>query len=282
MKTKIKEILCAISPEFTTKLMFLHNFHKRLNLKNPVDFNEKMQYLKLKEYTGNPVITRCVDKYRARGYLEERGYSHLLPELLAGPYVDPEEIRKDWDNLPDRFAIKCNHASGSNIIVQDKSAMDLDQVVAQLKKWIKQDYWKVYCEPQYRDVPKRVIVEEYLGDCLPAFKFYCFHGKPEFLLYADYHDDHSITYFDMDFQKLPYSKVGCGQVENLEKPKRFDEMVEISKDLAKDFPFVRVDFYNVDDKPYFSELTFVPQGGIIKLNPPETVIEWGNLLNINK
>lgn len=280
MKTKIKEILSTISPELTTKLMFLYNFHRKLDLQNPVDFNEKIQYLKLKEYTGNPVVTRCVDKYQVRGYLEERGYADLLPELLGGPYVDPEEIRKDWDSFPDQFAVKCNHGSGSNIIVQNKADLDLDRVVDQLKKWIKQDYWKKYCEPQYRDVPKRVIVEQFLGPALPSFKFYCFNGVPQFVLYADYRDENCYTYFDMDFRVLPISKAGHCKSENVEKPKAFAEMVEISRDLSKDFPFVRVDFYNVNDKPYFSELTFVPQGGIIKLDPPSVIADWGNMLKL--
>ena len=172
MRKQVKMLLSSLSPELTTRLMFRYNFHKRLNLKNPQDFNEKLQYLKLRTYYNNPVITQCVDKYRVREYLEQQGEGRLLPELLAGPFYDARDLRAVWDSLPQSFAIKCNHGCGYNILVKDKSKTNLEDAVKTLGRWLREDYWKIYCEPQYRFVRKAFTVERYLGDNIETYKFY--------------------------------------------------------------------------------------------------------------
>lgn len=285
MKKKIKIALSGISPELTTRLMYFYNFRKRLDLRHPSGINEKLQYLKLRTYYENPVVTECVDKYRVRDYLERRGYGDLLPGLLGGAYSHAEELRKDWDSFPEKLVIKCNHGCGYNILITDKSSEDLEQIIETLNGWMAEDYWKVYCEPQYKDVPKRIIVEEYLGDDIQTFKFYCFNGVPR-IAYVSSNGENGekdlyLDYFDMEWNHLPitlgdhlHSKVPAPKPDNL------DEMLRLSKELSADFPFVRVDLYNVDGQIFFSELTFIPTGGAMKLKPESTIDTWGEWLSL--
>ena len=142
MRSKVKHLLCTVSPELATRLMYFYNFKKWLNLKNPQGLNEKLQFLKLKTYYNNPTITQCVDKLLVRDYLRERGYADILPELVGGGYSAPEDIRKDWETFPSKFVIKCNHGCGYNILVTNKDTANLEEIIDQLKQWMKEDFWK--------------------------------------------------------------------------------------------------------------------------------------------
>ena len=285
MRKQVKMLLSSLSPELTTRLMFRHNFHKRLNLKNPQDFNEKLQYLKLRTYYNNPVITQCVDKYRVREYLEQQGEGRLLPELLAGPFYDARDLRAVWDALPQSFAIKCNHGCGYNILVKDKSKTDLEDAVKTLGRWLREDYWKIYCEPQYRFVRKAFTVERYLGNNIETYKFYCFNGKPE-VMYLSSNGEHGekdlyLDYYDMDMNWIDLTLYPHQHAkEKAVKPKNFGEMAALAKKLSAPFPFVRIDLYDVDGEIYFSEFTFVPTGGNMKLKPEHYLDDWGKLLRL--
>lgn len=139
MKEYIKRILTVVSPTLETKLAYRHSFHKRLNLKNPKTINEKILWLKLNTYYKNNTITQCCDKYRVRDYLNNRGMEKLFPKLY-GSYNNAKEI--DWNKLPNSFVAKCNHGCGYNIIVKDKSKLDINDAINKLNKWMKEDYWK--------------------------------------------------------------------------------------------------------------------------------------------
>lgn len=285
MNVKIKKVLSTISPNLTTRLMFLYNFKKPLNLKNPKDINEKLQYLKLKTYYNNPVITRCVDKSQVRGYLNEKGMSDLLPELYAGPFEKAEDILTVWDKLPQKFVVKCNHGCGYNILVTQKDAEDKNRIVSQLNTWLKEDFWKVYCEPQYKFIPKRIIIEEYLADNIKTYKFYCFNGVPKISYVCSSGEKGEkglyLDYYDMNWVHQDISLAGhLHSKTDIPKPLNYDGMVELAKKLSADFPFVRVDLYNVDGKIYFSELTFIPTGGNMKLEPKSAAEEWGSWLKL--
>ena len=287
IKVWCKDILCKISPVIMTKLMFRYNFKKKLDLKNPKDINEKMQYLKLYTYYNNPVITQCVDKFRVRQYLKDRGHEALSAKLIDGAYTSAAPIREHWDIYPDKFVIKCNHGCEYNILVTDKNKMDVEQVVKTVNKWLHEDFWTRYCEPQYRFVPKCVFVEEYLADDIETYKFYCFNGEPKFSyvstngeagekdLYLDYFD---LNWNHMDVTLYPH----LHRKGNIPKPKNYDEMLDLCRELSKDFPFVRVDLYNVDGVIYFSEFTFIPTGGNMKITPQKYLDEWGTMLTLPK
>ena len=285
MNKNIKVLLSSISPKMTTYLMYIYNFKTFPNMKKPRNINEKLQYLKLKNYYDNSVVTQCVDKWRVRSYLKDKGYGNLLPDLFMGGITDPNEIRKHWDALPNSFVIKCNHGCGYNILVKDKNKIQKDFVTKQLIQWMHEDYWKYYCEPQYKNVKKCMLVEQYLADDIKTYKFYCFNGVPLVLYVSENgpngEKDLFLDYYDMDWNHLDITLAGHLHAEKLaDRPENLNIMADLSRSLSADFPFVRVDLYDVDGRVYFSELTFIPTGGNMKLQPEKTIDEWGELLKL--
>lgn len=276
IRNSVKRVLTFISPKLGTSLNYKYSTGQWLDWNNPQDINAKINILKVTEYYNNPVVTKCIDKYLIREYLKEKGLEELCPKLY-GVYEKADEI--DWNGLPNQFAVKCNHACGTNIIVDDKSKLDFEAAKKQLDKWMKMDYWREG-EIQYKYIKKKIIIEEYLGagEELKTYKFFCFNGEPK-VLYISLDEDRFIDYYDMDFNKLPYSLPEHEHYpKTISKPENFDKMIEISKKLSNDFPFVRVDLYDSNGKIYISELTFVPTGGFMKIDPPNTLVEWGNWL----
>jgi hypothetical protein len=285
IKNEIKKILTIVSPTLETKVAFRSSFGKKLNLKNPKDINEKILWLKLNTYNNNELVTNCIDKYRIREYLKQKGLEELLPKLY-GVYDSVEEI--EWDKLPKSYVVKCNHGCGYNILVPDSKKLDINQAIINLKKWIKEDYWKIGGEIQYKYINKKIIIEEYLGD-VKNYKFYCFNGIPK-VMYVSTNEwienncekDKYIDYFDMEFKHINCKLKGHENYDGIiEKPVNFEEMKKVSAILSKDFPFVRVDLYDVNGKVYISELTFVPTAGFMHLNPNNVVEEWGTWLKLN-
>lgn len=274
----VKQCLTRISPKLETAINYRYSCGEWLNWKEPQDINAKINWLKVNVYYNNPEITKCIDKYLVREWLKEKGKEELCP-MLYGVYDKPEEI--NWDNLPCQVVIKCNHTCGANLIVKDKSKLDVDDAIKKLRQWQKEDYWKEG-EVQYKFIKKKIIAEEYLGDGvnLKTFKFFCFNGEPK-VLYLSMEEDKYIDYYDMDFLKLPYSLPKHEHCPyNLKKPEKFNDMVHIARKLSAGFPFVRVDLYDSYGKIYLSELTFVPTGGYMKIEPQEVLREWGEWLEL--
>lgn len=278
------QILYTYFLNYATRLAYRNVFGKELNLDNPRTINEKLQYLKLNDYYDNQYVSMCADKYRIREYLRSKGLEELLPDLYA-VYASPEEI--DWDALPERFAMKCNHGCGYNILCNDKSELDVKEASKLVKKWFKSNYWKRFGEVHYRLIKKKIIVEEYLGDEIATYKFYCFNRDPK-LLYISYNGedgekDKYVTYYDLDLKELPYELIPHERKHgDIEKPKNYALMVEYAKKLSSEFPFVRVDLYNVRGSIYISELTFFPTGGFMRIKPEGSDLVWGNWLQLDK
>lgn len=254
------------------------------NLNNPKSINEKLQVLKLKDYYNNPVITQCVDKLRVKDYLKERGYGELCAPTY-GSFDNPDEI--NWDILPEQFVIKCNHGCGYNILVEDKSKLDIQNISETLRKWMAEDTWKLFAEYQYIFVEKKILIEQYLGERINTYKFYCFHGEPK-VVYVSQADENGVPdryldYYDMDWNHLNIH-LGAHPWNPIiqEKPKNFESMFNISRRLSADFPFVRVDLYSIDEQVYFSEFTFMPTGGYMQLQPKEITLEWGEWLHLEQ
>lgn len=277
LKGGIKQCLTLISPKVETVFNYRFSCGEWLDWKNPQDINAWINVLKVTDYYNNPEITRCADKYRIRDWLREQGEERLCPKLY-GVYNTPEEI--DWDKLPGQVAVKCNHTCGANLIIKDKSQIDITEANRLLHKWLKDDYWKEG-EVQYRFIEKKIIAEEYLGDGdnLKTYKFFCFQGEPK-VLYLSIEEDRYIDYYDMEFKKLSYRLPEHPHYPyEVQKPENFDEMVRIARKLCRHFPFVRVDLYNSFGRIYISELTFVPTGGYMKIEPKEVLREWGSWMS---
>ena len=269
------------SPIFMTKIYYRICLGKKLNLENPQTFNEKLNWLKIYEWPNNDLVIKCSDKYLVREYLKEKNMEKYLNELY-GVYNDPEEI--DFEKFPNEFVLKCNHGCGYNIICDNKNNIKIDKVKKQLKKWLKEDFGKFNAEAHYNKINHKIICEKFLGNEITDYKFYCFNGKVEFMYIASGFGlgiNEQMTFFDKNGKIAPYQRNSYNIKRDAELPIYFNEMKKLSEELAKDFPFVRVDWFETENKIYFSELTFTPSGGFLDINPEKYDLEWGKLLDIN-
>lgn len=275
------KIIYNISPVALSKNLYKKNFNKKLNLKNPNTFNEKIMWLKLYYCKDNKLVKKCIDKYRVREYINEKGLDNILVKLY-GVYNNPKEI--NYEELPESFVLKSTSGSGNNIIIEDKKKIDVFKINKKLKRWKKEKYEEKFAETQYKGIDRNIICEEYLGKNIIDYKFFCFNGEPKFLYVSSglgKKEDLYMEYLDMNFKSLGINRDGYKNFDNLIKPVNFNKMVEYAKILSKDFPFVRVDMYNINNNIYFSELTFVPTGGLMKINPNKYDDIWGEYLDLN-
>lgn len=285
MKRSLKRtIMNCIPDKVYVSMMYYHIFHKKLNLKSPKTFNEKLQWLKLND--RRPEYTMMVDKYKVRDYIAEKlGKEYLIP--LLGVWKTPDEI--DFDKLPDKFVLKCNHNSGLGMcICKDKSKLDISKVKEELAKGINQDYYLTGREWPYKNVPRRIIAEKFISDDghVPAdYKIYCFNGEPyKIMICLDRDKAEATKFYSFDFKwnLLRHNGWGKKAPDNftLPKPANLDKMYEFSKLLSKDIPFVRVDFYEVSGQLYFGELTFYPDSGFDNGILPEIDELYGSMIDL--
>lgn len=263
--------------------MFEAKMGRRLDLECPKTFNEKIQWLKL--YNRKPEYTVMVDKYLVRDYIRERlGEEHLIP--LIGVWDDPDKI--DFDALPDRFVLKCNHNSGLGMyICRDKSKMDVQAVKDGLRRGLAQNYYLTSREWPYKDVPRRIICERYMTDSegsadFTDYKFFCFDGKVDCVMVCLERSsgDTKFYFFDRDWRLKRLNPRGINAPEGftIPKPSCMDEMFEIAASLSRGIPFVRVDLYQSNGQIYFGEMTFFPDGGFDANLLPKTDEYFGNMI----
>lgn len=251
-----------------------------LHLDKPKTFNEKLQWLKL--YDRKPEYTVMVDKYKVREYIKDKiGAEHLIS--LLGVWDSADDI--DFNKLPNQFVLKCTHNSGLGMyICKDKSKLTQKQTKAirkNLTKGLKQDYYLTGREWPYKNVPRKIIAEKYMEDetgQLRDYKFYCFNGEPKIIMI---NSDREIgktkaDYFDMDFNWLDLKWGYEHAPVKPSKPKNLEKMKEFAAILSKGIPELRVDFYEVDTKIYFGELTFFDGSGFDKIEPKEWDEKLGN------
>jgi len=256
---------------------------KKVDLKNPKTFNEKIQWSKIHSYPNNPLVVKCADKYAVREYVKEKGLGDSLVPLL-GAWCDSRDI--DWENLPERFVLKCTHGCAYNILCADKSALDVKKTSKQLNKWLKEDFGAFNIELHYSKIkPRMIVCEEYLGECITDYKFFCFHGEPKYIYVSNdlVHDRQAqIGFFYPDGSKMPLTRDDYADIPSIELPLFFEEMKRAAQILSADFPFVRVDFFLANDRWYFAELTFTPGGGMMPFNPDKFDLEWGEYIDLGE
>lgn len=253
---------------------------KRLDLKNPKTFNEKLQWLKL--YDRKPEYTVMVDKYKVRNYIKGKlGEEYLIP--LIGVWDNPDEI--DFDSLPNQFVLKCNHNSGLGMyICKDKNKLtpqDIKRIRKNLARGLKQDYYLTGREWPYKDVPRKIIAEQFMksdAGGLTDYKIHCFNGEPKLILVCkDRSAASGLTedFFSAEWEHLYICRpTHPNSSTEIAKPEELSEMLELAKKLSKNIPFLRVDFYIIEHKVYFSELTFYPASGFEKFVPEK----WDEIL----
>lgn len=277
----ILRLLRFVPDKIMIKLQYRIKTGKRLNLQHPKRYTEKLQWYKL--YYRNPLLVQCADKYAVREYVTSKGYGRYLNNLLgSGVYMSADEI--DFDALPNQFVIKATHGSGTNEIVLDKASTDIATLKEKVNAWLRTGGKSAGREWCYEAIKPRLIVEEVLEaneeHDLPDYKFFCFDGKV-YCLYVmqNYTLDHSkgeLGFYDRDFSDLHVRRLDFNPIVNQPpKPKNFEKMVEIAEALSAGFPHVRVDFYNVDGKITFGEMTFYNASGYTRFEPDEFDFELG-------
>jgi hypothetical protein len=281
----LRKILTFISPTLNTKVTYYIAKGKRINLENPETFEEKILWLKLNMYADNALVTKCADKYQVRSYVKEDcGLGELLNELI-GAWDSVDGI--DWELLPNKFALKCNHGSGYNIICDDKRKLDIKNAKMKLNKWISTDQWKSYSELNYKNINKKIICEKYLetdqGFFPYDYKIYCFNGVPKaVLVMMDRGKETKGVFMSPEWDFISnISKYE--QVTDLpDKPYSLDIMIKAAIKLSRPFPFVRVDFYQYHDRAIFGEMTFTPAGGLYVSQTDINGVSMGELLDLSK
>lgn len=284
-----KQMLTRISPEFNTRVIYLIKFKKPINLKHPQTLDEKIQWLKLNTYQGNPLVTQCADKYAVREYVEKCGCGEILNELY-GVYDRVEDI--PWIELPNSFVIKWNFGCGQNLIVFDKSKLNIDDAKRKLNEWYKtkDTFYLSYSEIQYKGISPKLVCEKLIetedGGLPLDYKLYCFNGKPFSVMMCSGRGTtgHGTKYylFDRNWNLLRYNKAGKKAPEGftLPKPDGVDKLFKYAEMLSKPFPFVRADFYLEKGKVTFGELTFTPCGGFDVNRLPEAQLLYGSMLKL--
>ena len=260
------------------------SIHKAdVNLDNPSTFNEKLQWLKL--YDRNPNYTIMVDKYKVREYIAEKiGEQYLIP--LIGVWESPNEI--DFDALPNQFVMKCNHNSGLGMcICTDKSKLHIKKIRKDLARGLKQDYYLIGREWPYKDVPRRIVAEQFLksdAGGLTDYKIHCFNGVPKFILVCrDRFAASGLTedFYTTTWDLLPVKRPNIPNANTpLTKPEQLNDMLSLASKLSENIPFLRVDFYYIEGKIYFSELTFFPASGFAPFEPKEWDATFGDWLKL--
>lgn len=290
IRIKILQFLSFIPDKWMLRIQYMIKTGRVLNLSNPKRYTEKLQWYKL--YYRDPLMAQCADKYDVRKYVEQAGLAKYL-NTVYGVYNSTKEI--EFETLPRSFVLKDTLGGGGNsvILVKDKNSISWTEICAQMEKWVNQpDNAKTPGrEWVYEGRKHRIIIEELLesdetGD-LPDYKFFCFHGKPEFLyMMSDYTQHHSkgrLGFLTTDFKLLPVQRADfLPMQEQPEKPLNYTEMLDAAKVLSAPFPHVRVDMYNINGKIIFGELTFFNASGYVQFTPDTFDYTMGEKFHINR
>ncbi len=272
-------------PVTYVKLQYRYITHHKLNLKHPVRYTEKLQYLRVYTYPKNPLVSKCASRDGLREYATELGLKDALIPCY-GVYDRFEDI--PWESLPSAFVLKCTHACAMNAIINHKEEADYEQLQKQFHRYLKTNYGKKTLELHYAPIHPRIIVEKRMGELssLPTeYKLHVFNGKVK-SLYVVTGRGKNIRYtnFYADWTRFDGSQFNGwkSSTEPIEKPKQWDEMVQIAEKLASPFPFVRVDLYEIDGKVYIGEMTFTPAKGTLILDDDQADFEMGKWLEIKE
>lgn len=285
MASLVENNSCLFGDKKYLELLFKYRMGYKLNLQNPQTYSEKLNWLKL--YDRNPLYTKLVDKYEVKKFVEERAGQQYVIRTL-GVWNTPEEI--EWESLPNSFVLKTTHGGGNSgvVVCKDKSKMDRQKALRKLSMSMMQDLYKDSREWPYKNVPKRIIAEEYIEDEktkeLRDYKFFCFDGNVEFLFIGSERqkpgEDVKFDFFDKDFNHLVIRQGHPNSKKLPEKPSRFNEMKVLASKLSAGIPHVRVDLYEANGQVYFGEMTFYHFGGVVPFEPQKWDYEFGKLIKL--
>ena len=279
-------------PKSVAKMRFKRMFGRPLNLRHPEDLNEKILWLSL--CTDTSEWTRLADKYAVREYIKECGLEECLVPLL-GKWDSVDEIQ--WNSLPNAFVLKSNNGSGTVMIVRDKDTLSIPEVKNKMDSWLHSTSGSTTSEFHYRRIIPCLVAEELLelteedkkySSSIVDYKMWCFNGKVSYIWTVSNRDSKGFdgAMFDRDWNYVPDVVKDNPSVKIpkklLPKPVNYERMIEVAETLAKPFPKVRVDLYNINGKVYFGEMTFTTHGGTIDYLTPEQLMKMGKMIDLSK
>ena len=282
LRLQLIKLLSFVPSAPYLKMVYRIKTGEKLHLKNPVGFNEKLNWLKLNHI--HPEYTQLVDKLAVRDYIREKiGEDYLFP--LLGSWNSFDDI--DFDALPDKFVLKCNHDSGSVKLITDKSKMDKAALKAFFERRLAMNAYCLGREYPYKDVPPKMMAEAFMeapdGGGINDYKFFCFQGKPKLLFVAtDRATDVRFDFFDMDFQHLDIVNIHEQSGKEIQKPSCFEEMKSLAETLSQGMEFVRIDLYEIGGRVYFGDFTFFHGGGFYLFHPAHWEKDLGDLLPLEQ
>lgn len=256
---------------------------KELNLGSPQTFNEKLQWLKL--HDRKPEYTTMVDKYAVKKYVADIiGEEYIIPTLGVWNHFD--EI--DFDKLPNQFVLKCTHDSGGIVIFKDKNKLDLKSAKKKMEKCLKRNYYWSSREWPYKDVKPRIIAEQYIEDnnkegFLTDYKFFCFNGKMKCMYVSvnSHTAKQKIQFFDRNYNLLPIRRDDYLVFDEIpKKPNHLDDMIKIAEQLSRNIPHTRIDFYYIQNRIYFGEITFFTGSGFIPFSEKKWDYKLGSWIKL--
>ena len=280
--------LTLISPKLNTKFLYWRRLGKKLDLNNPKTSNEKVLWLKFNTYYKNPLVIQCADKYAVREYVEKCGCGEILNDLY-GVYDKVSDI--NFDKFPNKFVMKLNYGCGMNLICTDKSALNIKKTKRMLGRWMRSLQHLRLSEMHYSYIPKKIICEKFLdthNNAAPDdYKIYCCNGKPYYVMVCIGRDKGRPKFYYFDCEGILQREMTRDGLEapadfQYEKPQGWNEMICYAETLSAPFPFVRTDFYLVDGKVVFGELTFTPAGGLDSRKLEYTDKLLGDLIDLSK
>jgi hypothetical protein len=273
----------SITDKTYLKIMYRAHFGKNLNLKNPQTYNQKLQWLKL--YDRNPIYTTLVDKYLVKEYVKDLlGEEYIIPTL--GVYDSFDEI--NFSELPDQFVLKTTHDSGGVVICENKESFDISVAKIKLDNCLKESFFYYGREWPYKNVKPRIIAEKYMVDEsgyeLKDYKFFCFDGVAKSMFIASdrgFEDiETKFDFYDMDFNHLSFTNGHPNSNNKIQKPKSLDKMKLLAERLSENLPHVRVDFYDINGRIYFGEMTFFHWSGFVPFEPEEWDYTFGSWIKL--
>lgn len=275
-----RKLLQLLPDKLYIQLLYFKHFHRFVNFKHPVSFNEKLQWLKI--YDRKPLYTTLVDKLKVKEYLREVfGEDYTIPTLAV--WDRPEEI--DFDALPNQFVLKWNHDSGSIVICKDKSKFDKAKALKKLQHGAKYNGFWYGREWPYKNVIPKLIAEDYLdgGDDLIDYKLMCFNGEVKCIFTCTQRCSDAglhVTFYDLDWNLLPFTRNHPREEKPMPKPVTLSKMIKLAEIIAQELMFARIDFYEVDGRLFFGEITFYPGSGLEPFEPKEWDRKLGDWIKL--
>ena len=272
-----------LSDEEYLKLMFSARMGKKLDLEHPVTYNEKLQWLKL--HDRNPLYTKLVDKYEVKDYVSNIiGHEYIIPTIGVWDHFD----QINFNELPNQFVLKCTHDSGGVVICKDRNKFSVSKASHILHRALSHNFYSLWREWLYKNVKPRIIAEQYMEDTeteeLRDYKFFCFDGVVKAMFIAserqNQHEDTKFDFFDEKFNHLPLRNGHPNARVVPQKPKNLDLMIKLAQKLGENIPHVRIDFYEVNGKVYFGEMTFYHWSGFVPFEPEEWDYKFGEWINL--